>query len=83
MDSNNQELVYVVHLNDNGSPDAHHSYVNLPPPTTPAYSLRLQFEGSSPLCRYGSLWVNIPSAGEEFQRDKYREYKYVANLSHT
>ncbi|GBF62091.1 glycogen debranching enzyme [Trichophyton mentagrophytes] len=75
MDSNNQELVYVVHLNDNGSPDAHHSYVNLPPPTSPAYSLRLQFEGSSPLCRYGSLWVNIPSAGEEFRRDRYREYK--------
>lgn len=75
MDSNNQELVYVVHLNDNGSPDAHHSYVNLPPPTSPAYSLRLQFEGSSPLCRYGSLWVNIPPASEEFRRDKYREYK--------
>ncbi|EEQ32685.1 glycogen debranching enzyme [Microsporum canis CBS 113480] len=75
MDSNSQELVYVVRLNDNGSPDAYNEYVNLPPPTSPPYSLRLQFEGSSPLCRHGSLWVNIPLVDEEFQRDKYREYK--------
>ncbi|KAK2879423.1 hypothetical protein FQN49_000883 [Arthroderma sp. PD_2] len=75
MDSNSQELVYVVRLNGNGSPDAHQSYVNLPPPTKPPYILRFQFEGSSPICRHGSLWVNIPSAGEDFRRDKYREYK--------
>ncbi|KAF3483763.1 glycogen debranching enzyme [Arthroderma uncinatum] len=75
MDPNAQELVYAVRLNDNGAPDAHHDYINLPPPTKPPYVLRFQFEGSSRVCRHGSLCVNIPCAGEKFRRDKYCEHK--------
>ena len=70
-----KERVYVLPLTNNGSPDVPGGYVSLPSPTSPPYILRFLIEGSSPICRQGSLWVNIPSNGEEFDRGNYKEYQ--------
>lgn len=67
--------VYVLPLKDDGRPDVIGSYIYMPPPTDPAYLLRFKINGTASICREGSLWLNIPSKGEEFQRDKYKEYK--------
>jgi glycogen debranching enzyme len=67
--------VYRLPLTETGAPDVPGGYINLPPPTDPAYLLRFAIEGTGPVCRQGSLWVNIPAAGEQFQRDRFREYK--------
>ncbi|KAF2744113.1 glycoside hydrolase family 133 protein [Sporormia fimetaria CBS 119925] len=67
--------VYQLPLTDSGAPDVAGTYIYLPPPTDPAYIVRFQIEGTSSICRKGSLWVNIPKKGEKFQRDRYREYK--------
>jgi glycogen debranching enzyme len=73
--------VYLLPLTDNGAPDVPGTYIYLPPPREPNYVLRFQIEGTSSICRHGSLWVNIPAKGEKFQRDHYREYKLVARPS--
>jgi len=69
--------VYLLPLRDDGSPDlpGEPAYIYLSPPTVPAYSLRFQIEGTSSICRQGSLWVNIPAKDEQFDRKKFREYK--------
>lgn len=67
--------VYLLPLRDDGSPDIAGEYILLPPPTKPAYKIRFQIEGTSSICREGSLWVNIPAKGENFNRHKYHEYK--------
>ncbi|OJD16543.1 glycogen debranching enzyme [Emergomyces pasteurianus Ep9510] len=67
--------VYLLPLTDNGAPDVPREFIYLPPPTDPAYSLRFVIEGSSPICRQGSLWVNIPKEGGRFERDVFTEYK--------
>jgi glycogen debranching enzyme len=67
--------VYRLQLTDAGAPDVPREYIYLPPPTDPAYILRFAIEGTSSICRQGSLWVNIPVAGEQFQRDRFKEYK--------
>ncbi|KAL9107093.1 MAG: hypothetical protein Q9227_007959 [Pyrenula ochraceoflavens] len=67
--------VYVLPLTDDGAPDVPGGYIYLPPPSTPPYSVRFVVEGTSSICREGSLWVNIPAAGEQFSRTKFREYK--------
>jgi glycogen debranching enzyme len=72
------QTVYLLPLTDAGAPDVPGTYIYLPPPTEPAYSCRFQIQGTSSICRKGSLWVNIPAKGEKFKRDEYREYKYVA-----
>jgi glycogen debranching enzyme len=69
------QTVYLLPLTDTGAPDVPGTYIYLPPPTQPAYSVRFQIQGTSSICRQGSLWVNIPSKGERFERSKYREYK--------
>ncbi|KAF1355279.1 hypothetical protein BDV97DRAFT_345156 [Delphinella strobiligena] len=69
------QAVYNLPLKDNGSPDVPGQYLYLPPPTTPAYKIRFVIEGTSSICREGSLWVNIPATGEKFDRKKYHEYK--------
>jgi glycogen debranching enzyme len=72
------QTVYLLPLTDSGAPDVPGTYIYLPPPTEPAYSVRFQIQGTSSICRQGSLWVNIPAKGEKFDRSKYREYKWVS-----
>ena len=73
--SSDQRVVYLLPLTDQGSPDVPGTYIYLPPPTSPAYSICFQIQGTSSICRQGSLWVNIPAEGEKFERSNYREYK--------
>lgn len=67
--------IYLLHLKDDGSPDIPRGYIYLPPPTDPFYVLRFVIEGSSSICREGSLWVNIPEEGTDFDRSKFRQFK--------
>jgi glycogen debranching enzyme len=67
--------VYLLPLTDGGAPDVPGTYINLPAPCDPAYVIRFVIEGTSSICREGSLWVNIPEKGQEFNRKKYREFK--------
>ncbi|OAX84920.1 glycogen debranching enzyme [Emergomyces africanus] len=73
--------VYLLPLTDNGAPDVPREFIYLPPPTDPAYSLRFVIEGSSPICRQGSLWVNIPKDGGRFERDVFTEYKLTPSFT--
>ena len=75
--------VYLLPLTDNGAPDVPNQYIYLPAPTDPAYNLRFAIEGTSSICRQGSLWVNIPAPGEQFQRSKFREYKLQPDFNRT
>lgn len=76
--SSDRKVVYLLPLTDYGCPDVAGTYIYLPPPTEPAYSICFQIQGTSSICRKGSLWVNIPAKGEKFDRSKYREYKWVS-----
>ncbi|RYN20313.1 Glycogen debranching enzyme [Alternaria arborescens] len=73
--SSDRKVVYLLPLTDYGCPDVAGTYIYLPPPTDPAYSICFQIQGTSSICREGSLWVNIPAQGEKFKRSNYREYK--------
>jgi glycogen debranching enzyme len=68
------QQVYLLPLKDNGTPDVPGGYIYLPPPTTPAYVLRFVVEGTSSICREGSLWVNIPEVGAGFDRSRFRQF---------
>lgn len=70
--------VYLLPLNDDGSPDVPGGYIYLSPPAD--FTIRFAIEGTSSICREGSLWVNIPEKGAPFKRDNFREYKYVQQL---
>lgn len=72
--------IYVLPLTDEGAPDVHNGYIYLPPPSDPPYVVRFEIEGTSSICREGSLWVNIPARGEKFQRKLFREFKWVTHL---
>ena len=67
--------VYLLRLNDAGAPDVPNEYIYLPPPSDPPYQLRFEIEGTSSICRQGSLWTNIPRPGSSFQRDTYQEHR--------
>ncbi len=67
--------VYLLPLKDDGSPDVPGGYVYLAPNTTAPVIVRFEIEGTSSICRQGSLWVNIPDEGEHFRRDHFREFK--------
>ncbi|KAG9654498.1 hypothetical protein KCU64_g5282, partial [Aureobasidium melanogenum] len=54
------QAIYLLPLRDDGSPDVAGEYIYLPPPSDPAYKIRFVIEGTSSICREGSLWVNIP-----------------------
>lgn len=69
--------VYQLPLNDDGSPDVAGQYVYIAPKTQNPVTIRFTIEGTSSICRHGSLWVNIPEQGQEFQRHQFREYPYV------
>lgn len=79
-DSGPMKEVYLVPLTDSGAPDVPggYEYLYLPAPTDPPYVVRFEIEGTSSICREGSLWVNIPEPGKQFQRDQFREFKWVA-----
>lgn len=67
--------VYLLPLNDDGSPQVAGEYIYLAPRTEDAVTIRFAIEGTSSICRHGSLWVNIPNQGQDFRRDEFREYK--------
>jgi len=73
------QTVYLLPLTDDGAPDVPggHQYIHLPPPSEPVYNLRFQIEGASSICRQGSLWVNHPEKGKQFNRNTFKEYKSV------
>ncbi|KAJ9655240.1 bifunctional 4-alpha-glucanotransferase/amylo-alpha-1,6-glucosidase [Neophaeococcomyces mojaviensis] len=75
--------IYQLPLTDAGAPDVPNQYVYLPAPTSPTYYLRFAVEGTSSICRQGSLWVNIPAEGEEFDRSRFREYKLEPDFNKT
>lgn len=68
--------IYLLPLADNGAPKVDGQYILLPPPNKDSpYHVCFEIQGTSSICREGSLWVNIPAKGEKFKRDHYREYK--------
>ncbi|KAL8708900.1 MAG: hypothetical protein Q9220_006232 [cf. Caloplaca sp. 1 TL-2023] len=86
MGSNNlpaSQEVYYLPLNDAGHPDVPGGYIYLPPPTSPAYWIRFAIEGTSSICREGSLWVNLPRESEPFDRHAFREYKLHPDFNKT
>ncbi|KAL8857696.1 MAG: hypothetical protein Q9178_005731 [Gyalolechia marmorata] len=77
------QVVYSLPLNDAGHPDVPGGYIYLPPPTDPAYIVRFAIEGTSSICREGSLWVNIPKKGENFNRHAFHEFKLHPDFNQT
>lgn len=69
--------VYLLPLNDDGSPNVAGQYVYIAPKTHDPVTIRFTIEGTSSICRHGSLWVNIPEQGDDFDRHKFREFPYV------
>lgn len=69
--------VYILPLTDSGAPDVPGEFIYLKAPTDPAYIVRFEIEGTSSICRQGCIWVNIPKAGEPFQRGSFRGYEWV------
>ncbi|KAH6700054.1 glycogen debranching enzyme [Verticillium dahliae] len=75
--------VYLLPLNDDGSPQIAGEYIYLAPKNNEPVTIRFAIEGTSSICRHGSLWVNIPDQGAEFRRDKFREFKLVPDFNRT
>lgn len=67
--------VYRLDLNDDGSPQVAGEYIYIAPTSDDPVTIRFAIEGTSSICRHGSLWVNIPEQGVEFRREKFREFK--------
>ena len=79
--SNETQEVYILPLTDSGAPDVPREYIYLPPPS--GYILRFTIEGASSICRFGSLWTNVPLPGKRFDRERFREYKLRPDFSKT
>ncbi|KAL4741058.1 glycogen debranching enzyme [Aspergillus similis] len=75
------ETFYLLPLNDDGSPNVPGAFIYLPPPDSPKYSLRFLIEGSSSICRDGTLWINIPEIGKSFDRQSFRPFKLYPDFS--
>ncbi|KAK4132064.1 glycoside hydrolase family 133 protein [Trichocladium antarcticum] len=75
--------VYLLALNDDGSPQVPGEYIYLAPRHNDAITIRFAIEGTSSICCHGSLWVNIPEPGVQFRRDKFREFKLVPDFNRT
>ncbi|KAI9833476.1 MAG: hypothetical protein M1819_003634 [Sarea resinae] len=75
--------VYLLPLTDGGAPDVPGGYIYLPPPSDPHYSIRFAIEGASSICREGSLWVNLPAPGKQFDRQTFREFKLAPDFNRT
>lgn len=67
--------VYLLPLKDDGSPDVPGEYIYIAPKSKDPVTIRFAIEGTSSICSHGSLWVNIPEHGQQFQRNKFREFK--------
>jgi glycogen debranching enzyme len=67
--------VYLLPLNDDGSPQVQGEYIYIAPSSNDPVTVRFAIEGTSSICRHGSLWVNIPEQGAEFRRHEFREFK--------
>jgi glycogen debranching enzyme len=67
--------VYLLPLLDNGAPDVPGGYIYLEPKSTAPITIRFAIEGTSSICRHGSLWVNVSEPGKPFARDVFREFK--------
>lgn len=76
-DSLTSQEVYLLPLTDSGAPNVPGEYIYLKAPTNPAYIVRFEIEGTSSICRQGSLWVNIPEPGKAFRRNEFRRYQWV------
>ena len=72
--------VYILYLNDDGSPKVPREYVYIDPQSDGGFTLRFSIEGTSPICRHGSLWINVPEEGVGFERNEYREYPYETEI---
>ncbi|KAH6709101.1 putative glycogen debranching enzyme [Leptodontidium sp. MPI-SDFR-AT-0119] len=75
--------VYLLPLKDDGSPDVPGGYIYLTPKTAAPLTVRFAIEGTSSICRHGSLWTNIPEDGKEFQRNTFREFKLEPDFNRT
>ncbi|KAL1895883.1 bifunctional 4-alpha-glucanotransferase/amylo-alpha-1,6-glucosidase [Sporothrix stenoceras] len=76
--------VYLLPLNDDGSPQVGgNQYIYLAATSEQPIVVRFAIEGTSSICRHGSLWVNIPEKGAEFQRDHFREFKLDPDFHRT
>ncbi|PHH62645.1 hypothetical protein CDD81_6791 [Ophiocordyceps australis] len=75
--------VYLLPLNDNGSPDVAGEYIYLTPRSSDAITVRFAIEGTSSVCRHGSLWVNIPERGVEFRRHSFRQFELNPDFNRT
>ncbi|KAI8632263.1 glycoside hydrolase family 133 protein [Xylariaceae sp. FL1651] len=73
--------VYLLPLKDNGAPDVPGEYIYLAPKSNDPITIRFVIEGTSSICRNGSLWVNIPAQGSEFHRNGFTEYKLVPDFN--
>ena len=67
--------VYLLPLNDDGSPQVQGEYIYIAPTCDDPVTVRFAIEGTSSICRHGSLWVNIPERDVQFRRDSFREFK--------
>ena len=74
-DSQPSKEVYLLQLTDVGAPAVPDEYVYLPAPQEQPYCLRFEIEGTSSICRQGTLWVNVPKSGKLFERQRYQEHK--------
>ncbi|KAK2612738.1 bifunctional 4-alpha-glucanotransferase/amylo-alpha-1,6-glucosidase [Conoideocrella luteorostrata] len=75
--------VYLLPLNDDGSPDVAGEYIYIAPLSNDPVTLRFAIEGTSSICRHGSLWVNAPRKGQAFRRDSFREFKLTPDFNRT
>jgi glycogen debranching enzyme len=66
--------IYLLPLRDDGSPDVPGEYIYIAPRSKDPVTIRFAIEGTSSVCRHGSLWVNIPEVGKDFQRQQFREF---------
>ncbi|KFY25104.1 hypothetical protein V493_04846 [Pseudogymnoascus sp. VKM F-4281 (FW-2241)] len=81
--SNAANEVYLLQLLDDGSPDVPGGYIYLEPKSAAPITVRFAIEGTSSICRHGSLWVNINAPGEPFRRDAFREFKLEPDFNRT
>ncbi|KJR83711.1 glycogen debranching enzyme [Sporothrix schenckii 1099-18] len=76
--------VYLLPLSDDGSPQVGgNQYIYLAATSEQPIVVRFAIEGTSSICRHGSLWVNIPEKGAEFRRDHFREFKLDPDFHRT
>lgn len=66
--------VFLLPLNDDGSPRVPGGYIYLAPKSHDPVILRFAIEGTSSICRHGSLWINIPAKEAAFRRDHFTEF---------